>query len=42
MVTLALPVVLIVRLGVDVLIEPIEPEPDESDRDVVPVKVPAD
>ena len=39
--TVAVPVVLSVRLGVDVLMLPIVPEPEKRETDVVPVKVPA-
>src|ERR1700721_553263 len=40
--TVALPVVFTVKLGVDVLMLPILPEPDANDNEVLPVKVPAD
>jgi len=40
--TVALPVVLRVRLGVEVLMLPILPEPEASDIELEPVKVPAD
>ena len=38
--TVALPVVLSVRLGVDVFMLPILPDPDDNDADVLPVNVP--
>ena len=38
--TVALPVVLTVRIGVDMLILPMVPEPEESNIDVDPVNVP--